>query len=114
MYATGAFGSATPVLDVRGSELSKFMCGFFIRNLLGIPEISSTNSILAGFCSQKLWGLIFLALEPCAEGPAVKLGLLAPEISLLNFYLPHVCVGSACSTSLPLPPVRMDVVYLIP
>ena len=31
--------------------------------------MSSTYSIPAGFCSQKLWGLIFQALEPWAGGP---------------------------------------------
>ena len=41
------------------------------------------------------------------------LGLLAPEISLLNFYLSHVHVGPACSASLLLLPVWMDVVSLI-
>ena len=38
------------------------------EELLGTPEVSSTNSIPGGFCSQKLWRLIFLALEPGLEG----------------------------------------------
>ena len=38
---------------------------------------------------QKLCRLIFLALEPWAGVPVVGLGLLAPVISLLNFYPPH-------------------------
>ena len=46
-------------------------------------------------CSQKLWGLSFLALEPSAPGPGVGLGLLTPEISLPNFYPPHVGEGPA-------------------
>ena len=33
-----------------------------------VPGFSSTSWILAGFCSQKLCGLIFLALEPWAGG----------------------------------------------
>ena len=41
------------------------------------------------------------------------LGLLALEISLLNFYPPHVDVGPACSASAPLLPVWMNVVSLI-
>ena len=65
--------------------------------LFGAPEASSTNSILAGFCSQKLWGFIFLELEPWDVGPGVGLRLLAPELSLSNFYLLHVVVGPACS-----------------
>ena len=78
--------------------------------MLGAPEVSSTESIPAGFCSQKLWGLIFLALEPWAGGPGVRLGLLTHETSLPNFYAPHVGVGPARFTPLLLLPVWTDVV----
>ena len=44
----------------------------------------------------------------------VGLGLLAPKISLPNFYPPHVGMGPARSLSLPLLPVWVDVVSLIP
>ena len=81
--------------------------------MLGAPEVSSTDSIPTGFCSQKLWELIFLALEPLAGGPGVGLWLLTPKISLPNFYPPHVGEGPDCSASAPLLPVRMDVVSLI-
>ena len=47
-------------------------------------------------------------------GPGVRLGLLSPMISLSNFYLPHVDVGPACSTSAPLLQAWIDVVSLIP
>ena len=47
-------------------------------------------------------------------GPGVGLELLTPEISLPNFYPPHVGEGPACSVSVPLLPVWMDVVSLIP
>ena len=60
--------------------------------LLGIPEVSSIDSILACFCCQKLWGLIFLVLEPWAGEPGMGLGLLVPDISLPNFYPPNVPV----------------------
>ena len=76
-------------------------------------EVSSTDSIPAGFCSQKLWGLIFLVLEPWTGWPDVGLGLLASKIPLQNFYLPHTDVEPTCSTFVPLLPVRMDVVSLI-
>ena len=82
--------------------------------MLGTPEASSTDSVATSFCSQKLWGLIFLALELWAGWPGVGLGFLAPEISLPNFYPPHVGVGPTCSMSVPLLPVRMDVVSSIP
>ena len=49
-----------------------------------------------------------------ARGPGVGLGLLGPEISLLNFYPPHMGVGPAGSVSAPLLPVWMDVVSVIP
>ena len=72
------------------------------------------NSIPAGFYSQKLLGLILLALAPWAGGPGVGLGLLTPEISLLNFYPPHMGMGPASSTSAFLLSVWVDVVSLIP
>ena len=53
------------------------MCGFFKRNLLGLQKFLGTNSIPTDFCSQKLWGLLFLALEPWAGGLGVGLGFLA-------------------------------------
>ena len=84
------------------------------EELLRTAESSSTNSIPAGFCSQKLWGLIFLALEPWAREAGMGLGLLASEIALLNFYTPHVDVGPAHSMPVPLLPVSMAVVSLIP
>ena len=95
-------------------SLSKSVCGFFKRNCLGLQKFFSTDSILTGFCSQKFWVLIFLGLEPWAGRPGVGLGLLDPEIPLLNFYLPHVGVGPACSMSALLLSVWMDVVSLIP
>ena len=76
-----------------------------VGSLRETPEVSSTDSIPTGFCSQKLWGLTFLALEPWTVGPSVGLGLLTPEISLVNFYPPHVGVGPAHSVSPPLLPV---------
>ena len=47
-------------------------------------------------------------------GPGVGLGLLAPEISFLNFYPPRVGEGPARSVSAPLLPAWKDVVSLIP
>ena len=82
--------------------------------LLGAPEVSSTNSIPTGFYSLKLWGLIFLALEPWAVGPGVGLGLFTPEISLLDFYPPHVDLGPAYSTFLPFLPIWSNTSFLIP
>ena len=64
---------------------------FLSEELLGTPKVSPTDSIPAGFCSQKLWGLPSLALEPWARGPGMGQGLLASEISLLNF-IHHTCV----------------------
>ena len=63
------------------------------EELLRAPEASSTNSVPAGFHSQKLWGFISLALESWAGGFGVDLGLLAPEISLPSIY-PHGCGAS--------------------
>ena len=76
------------------------------EELIRAPAASSTDSIPASFRNQKLWGLIFLALEPWAQGHGVGLGPLAPEISLPNFYPPHMCVGPAIPhPSVPLLPM---------
>ena len=80
-----------------------------LRGLLGTPEVSPTDSIPTGFGSQKVWGLIFLALEPWAG-----LELLTPKIYRPNFYPPHVGVGPAHSMSPSFLPVWMGVVSLIP
>ena len=56
--------------------------------LLRAPAALSTDSISAGFHSQKFGELFFLALESWAGGPGVGLGLLVPEINLPKFY-PH-------------------------
>ena len=62
-----------------GMRLSLSPCVGSLRAVLGTPEVSSTDSIPADRCRLKLWGLIFLSLEPWAEGPGVRLGLLAPR-----------------------------------
>ena len=66
------------------------MCVFFKRKCLGLQKFLPLLSISTDFCSQNLWGLIFLAQESGAGEAGVGLGLLAPEISLQNFY-PHGC-----------------------
>ena len=70
-------------------SLSKSVCGFLKRNCLTTPEISSTDSVPAGLCSQKLWGLIFMVLVPWARGPGGPGGrqdsLLSSWIILLTF-----------------------------
>ena len=90
-------------------SLSKSMCRSFNRNSLGTQQFLLLTQALLVFYSQKLWGLIFLLLEPWAQGPGVGLGLLAPEIALPNFYPPHMDVEPAHSACLPFLPVWMDV-----
>ena len=93
-------------------SLSKFTYGFFKTNCLGLKWFLPLIESLLVCCSQKLWGLIFLALEPQAVESGMSLGLLAPKKSLPYFSPPHINVGPACSVSLPLLPVWMDVVSL--
>ena len=53
-----------------GVSLSKSMHESCRKNCLGVHEfLSSTTSIPAGFYSQELWGLLFLAVKPWAGGP---------------------------------------------
>ena len=74
------------------------------EELLRAPAASSTDPVSAGFCARSC-GLIFLALESRAGGPGLGLGLLAPQISLPNFY------PRGCGTSLfriCAPPMSLD------
>ena len=57
------------------------------------------------FLKPEVVGTYLPALEHCAGGPGVGMGLLVPEISLLNFYPPHVGMGAAHSVSVPLLPL---------
>ena len=69
-----------------GVSPSKSVYGTFKRNCQGVQQfLFSTVLIPAGFYSQKLWGLTFLALEPWAGGPGEGLTPVIPEISLLIF-----------------------------
>ena len=83
------------------------MC-VLLEELFGSSAVSSTDSITAGFCSQKLWGLTFLALEPWAGGPGGRWdplllrGHFHSRIILPKFYLPYLSVGPVGSVSLPL------------
>ena len=84
-----------------------------IKELLGTLEFSSTDSIPEGFYNQKLWRLTFMALLPC-WGVWCGAGLLALEISLPNFYPPHVDVGQPVPHLRPPLLVWMNVVSSIP
>ena len=111
---TGTFQAATPMLHLRGSESEQVSP--FVGSIKGTA--SGSSSLLhqlnpTGFCSQRLWGLIFLALKPWARGAWCEAGTPHSKISLLNFYPPHVGVGPACSMSATLLPVWMDMVSLI-
>ena len=83
--------SCYPGAGAQGDKSVKVSpCVASLRGAAWRSRVSSTNSILTGFCNQKLWWLIFLALESWAKGHGVGLWLLAPEVSLLNFYPPHM------------------------
>ena len=87
-----------------GVNPSKSVRGLFERNCQGVRQfLSSTASIPAGFYSPKFWRLFFLALNPWAGGPSMRLGPLTPDISFLIFihntwvwYQPvqHLCPSS--------------------
>ena len=87
-------------------SLSKSMCGFFKRNCLGLNPCC--------FLQPEVMGAYLPGTGTLGLGAGMGLGLLAREISLSNFYPSHVDVGLACSVSLPLLPVWMDVISSIP
>ena len=54
------------------------------------------------FLQPEVMGTYLSGTGTLGWGPGVGLGFLTPQISLLNFYPPHVSVGPACSMSFPL------------
>ena len=59
---------------------SKPVWGSFKRNAWDSRSPPSHSAkISTGFYSQKLWGQLFLALEPWAEAPHAGLGPLLPQ-----------------------------------
>ena len=81
LYTTVPFKLLPQSRRSEGVSVSKSMCGFFKRNCLGLLKLSSTHCIPASFCSQKLWGLTFLAREPWAGDPGVGQGSSLPRYS---------------------------------
>ena len=72
-HATGALPDAAHCWSPKYVSLGKSMRSVRpFRRGLRIP-VSSTNPTTSGFYSQKLWGLIFLALEPWAGWSGVGL-----------------------------------------
>ena len=92
-------------------NLSKW---FFKGNCLGLQQFHLLTQSLLVFCSQKLCGLIFLALEQYVEVLVWGPWLLGPEIALRRFYPLHMNVGPAHSVSVLLLPIWMDVVVRLP
>ena len=83
------------------------------EELLGALDVSSMDSIPAGLAARSCGDSFSWRWSPGVGGAGVGLGLLAPETSLQSFYPPHVDVGPAHSTSVPLLPVWMDMVCSI-
>ena len=86
--------------------------GFPKRSCLGLQEPPPLTQSPLVF-EPEVVGIYLPGTGILGWGPVGGPGLLTPEISLLNFYPPHMGEGRACSVSLPLLPVWMDVVYLI-
>ena len=95
-----------------GVSLSESVCGFFKRNCLGLQKFLPQTQSLLVFAARSC-GTYLPVTGTLGWGPGVGLGLLTPELSLLNFYPPHVGEGPAHSTSVPLLPVWVYVVFLI-
>ena len=83
------------------------MCGFFKRNFFGLQQfLLLTQSPL--IFADRSCGTYLPGTGTLGWGIDVGLGLLAPEIFLLNFYPSHVGVGPACSASLTLLPTSLE------
>ena len=96
-----------------GVSLSKSVCWPFKRNAWDSKSPVSLSHSPCWFLQPEVMGTYLPGTGTLGWGPGVGLGLLTPNISLLNFYLPHVCVGPAHFVSAHLLPVWMDVVSLI-
>ena len=92
----------------QGVSLSNTVCGFFKRNSLGLQKFLVPTAFLLVFAARSYGDLPSWHWNPGLGGPVVGLGI-TPEISLLNFYSPHVDMGPVHSASPPLIPVWMDV-----
>ena len=68
-----------------GVSLSKSTCGALQEEMPENPTVSSADPTPTGFYSQKLWGLIFLALRPWAGWSGLELGPLATKVTLPIF-----------------------------
>ena len=95
-----------------GVSLSKSVHGFFKGNCLKIQQFLLLTQCPLVFAARSYEDL-YPGIGILVWGACVWRGPLASVISPLNFYLPYVDVGPACSTSLPLLPVWMDVISLI-
>ena len=90
-------------------SLNKSVCVLFKKKCLRLQTFLPLPQSPPVFTARSYGGLIFLTLEPWARWPGMGLGLLIPEISLPNFYPPHLSVGPIHSVC----PTWMDVVSLI-
>ena len=101
LYATGALPAAASMLEPRGSESA-----WVLSLLRALQEETAENLAVSfaappptGFYSQKLWGFIFLALEPWARWSGMGLGFLTPEV-FLPIFMHHTWVSTTCSVSM--------------
>ena len=82
--------------------------------------LSNSATTPTGFYSQKLWGLLFLALKPWAGDqvwswdPSLLRGEFCSWDIPPDFYLSHVSVGLACYMSPPLLSVLMWLLLYFP
>ena len=90
------------------------MWEFFKRNWLGLQKFLPWTQSPLVFAARNCGDFYLPGTGTLGGGPSVGLSLLAPEISLPNFYPPHVGEGPAYSISVPLQPVWMGVVSLSP
>lgn len=94
----------------------KSMCGPFKWNTWDSScSTSHSVTIPAGFYSQKLWGILFLALKLWAGGPGVGLEPLDPQGDLHNWNIPpnfDLGMRLAHFASLPFPLVSMWLLFI--
>ena len=82
------------------------MCGFFKRTCLGLQKFLPPTQSLLGFAARVV-GTHLPGTRTLGWGPGMRLEVLAPKLSLPNFYLPHV--GERTTHSVWAPPTSLHV-----
>ena len=109
---SGTFKAAAPMLEPEGVSQSQPVHGSVKRNCLGFQQFpSSLASIPAGFYIQKLWGLLFLVLDPWTADLMYAWEPLLPRYP--SWYLSTTCGCNASLFCIFAPPTSLNEIIFL-